>query len=347
MAYLRHIVRKYRRFLLFLLGSALTVAWLLLFWHGPEILDRNVWNRLTPGEQADAVNSLRTVLVLMIVAVGSLGALAFTGRTFRLSQETQLSSRYALAVEQLGSEQRDMRISGIYALERIMADSPHDHETIVEVLTTFIREHQSSALAERADGVRRRAPAADRTEGEERPVRPDADVQVALTVLGRRPRRREPSALNLSEANLRGASLVRLQLEGANLTRANLEGADLTRVQMDGVNLMEANLEGANLTQAQLPHAILARARCRGANLKEGRMEGTNLGEADLRNTMPTWANLQDANLHRAQLDGADLTWANLRGARLADVQGLSGEQLGRAYTDDETVLPTSLDAAG
>ena len=52
-----------------------------------------------------------------------------------------MTDRYTKAVEQLGSDKLDVRIGGIYALERIARDSARDHPAVMEVLTAFIREH--------------------------------------------------------------------------------------------------------------------------------------------------------------------------------------------------------------
>ena len=68
-------------------------------------------------------------------------ALLFTARNFTLSREGQVTDRYTKAIEQLGSDKLDVRIGGIYALERVARDSAKDHPTVMEVLTAFIREH--------------------------------------------------------------------------------------------------------------------------------------------------------------------------------------------------------------
>ena len=52
-----------------------------------------------------------------------------------------MTDRYTKAIEQLGSDKLDVRIGGIYALERVARDSARDHPTVMEVLTAFIREH--------------------------------------------------------------------------------------------------------------------------------------------------------------------------------------------------------------
>ena len=52
-----------------------------------------------------------------------------------------MTDRYTKAIEQLGSNKLDVRIGGIYALERVARDSARDHPTVMEVLSAFIREH--------------------------------------------------------------------------------------------------------------------------------------------------------------------------------------------------------------
>ena len=58
-----------------------------------------------------------------------------------------MTDRYTKAIEQLGSDKLDVRIGGIYALERIARDSARDHPTVMEVLTAFIREHSREPMA--------------------------------------------------------------------------------------------------------------------------------------------------------------------------------------------------------
>jgi hypothetical protein len=58
----------------------------------------------------------------------------------QVAEQGQLTERYTKAIEQLGSDKLDVRLGGIYALERIAADSERDHPTVVEVLSAFVRE---------------------------------------------------------------------------------------------------------------------------------------------------------------------------------------------------------------
>jgi hypothetical protein len=88
-----------------------------------------------------AVDNARGRLLTLGAGLFAAGALVFTGRSFSLSREGQVTDRYTKAIEQLGSDKLDVRIGGIYALERIARDSARDHPVVMEVLTAFIREH--------------------------------------------------------------------------------------------------------------------------------------------------------------------------------------------------------------
>jgi hypothetical protein len=50
---------------------------------------------------------------------------------------THVRGFYAAAIGLLGSDTLDVRLGGLYALERIAIDSPADQRTAVEVLSAF------------------------------------------------------------------------------------------------------------------------------------------------------------------------------------------------------------------
>jgi hypothetical protein len=59
----------------------------------------------------------------------------------KLNRQGQLTERFTRAVGQLGSDHLDVRLGGIYGLERIARDSDSDRATIAEVLTAYVRSH--------------------------------------------------------------------------------------------------------------------------------------------------------------------------------------------------------------
>jgi hypothetical protein len=68
-------------------------------------------------------------------------------QSLNLSREGQITDRFTKAIDQLGALDGDgkpkleIRLGGIYALERIARDSERDHGPIMEVLTAYVREH--------------------------------------------------------------------------------------------------------------------------------------------------------------------------------------------------------------
>ena len=135
-----------------------------------------------------------------------------------------MTDRYTKAIEQLGSDKLDVRIGGIYALERIAWDSARDHPTVMEVLAAFIREHSREQWA---------PPGPD---GAEPGRSPRPDVQAAITVVARRDARHDFRPVDLT---------------GADLTGADIRWpADLSSARLDGACLDAANLHGARLREA-------------------------------------------------------------------------------------------------
>ena len=75
-----------------------------------------------------------------------------------LTREGQMTDRYATAINLLGAKESTKQLGGIYALERIMRDSPKDHATVVEVLAAFIRENADLAADDSLLSEEPRAP---------------------------------------------------------------------------------------------------------------------------------------------------------------------------------------------
>ncbi|MBB5938221.1 pentapeptide repeat-containing protein [Streptomyces zagrosensis] len=267
-----------------------------------------------------------------LAALGTLAVIVFTWLSLQqvdnehaLTREGQVTDRYNNAVGNIGEDALEVRLGGIYALQRIMEDSPRDQPSIVNVLSTYIRNHAKKP--KQAAGAANQEPA--------------SDVQAALTALDSRDRAHDGTEnVNLTHAYLAGA-----HLEGADLTDAKLAGADLTDANLNFADLTNANLEGAHLTRAYLADANLTDANLEGAHLTE-----TNLSEASLTAASLTDANLTDANLDFADLAGAYLPGANLEGAYLegADLTDadLPGADLTDADLTDADLTGTDLTGA-
>lgn len=89
-------------------------------------------------------------------------------------------------------------------------------------------------------------------------------------------------------------------LKDGSLKNADLEGALLNKIDLDG-----ADLRGANLEKAVLNETLLRKADLRGANLKGAYLMLSDLSRAKLQK-----ANLEGAYFITAILDGADFSGA-------------------------------------
>jgi hypothetical protein len=98
-------------------------------------------NDLTGKDEAEEIGRVRTALLATLAGVIAVIGLIFTGLSYRLNRSGQITERFTRAVDQLGSNEIDIRLGGIYALERIARDSADDHPQVVEVLTAYVREH--------------------------------------------------------------------------------------------------------------------------------------------------------------------------------------------------------------
>lgn len=133
------------------------------------------------------------------------------------------------------------------------------------------------------------------------------------------------SGADLSEINLQGAYLYKVDLRKARLVRAQFQAAILVDVDLSGAaleyadfrearmistrfvgtNLHMARLERASLQGADFSHADLSRAKLRRANLRSTIWKGTNI----------SWARFSRNALIGADLRGLDLTNVNLADA--------------------------------
>ena len=84
--------------------------------------------------------------MLVVVAALAAAVAIYAFRTFshdrrREHTERQLSERFMRAIDQLGHPALDVRLGGIYSLERLAQESAEDHGPIIEILAAFVREH--------------------------------------------------------------------------------------------------------------------------------------------------------------------------------------------------------------
>ena len=325
---------------------------------------------LKGSEYVRAVDDSRKTAVQVLGALALLGTLYFTWRRNRATEETlaatqksleltresQITERFAKAIEMLGAcdnggkRSLEVRFGGIYALERIAKDSERDHWPVMEILTAYVRQNSPWAGPQDAD---------DKLDVDAHEALPilDRDIQAILTVLGRRETRYEDGKaliLNLSGSDLHRADLRRANLARADLSECNLQGSLLHEANFRQATLRRSRLDfsmmsGIDLTQANLQQARLRGVHCDKALMKEANFWGARLDLAYMMgaelNGATFWeASLIEADLSYAKLFGttfldANMTGCKLNGADLREVDSLSEAQLKLAVLDSSTKL--------
>ena len=284
-----------------LIGAAAVVLALVIIWAllvpGADWLARHDIGS-AKGSLAAARDAARGRLLTLGAGLLAAGALLFTARNFTLSREGQVTDRYTKAIEQLGSDKLDVRIGGIYALERVARDSAKDHPTIMEVLTAFIREHSREPWPVDSAGQ----------QGEKK-TRPD--VQAAVTVAGRRDAKRDILPIDFAGANLARANLA------ARTSPADLAGADLTGANLDrrGPRRREPRRREP---RRRGPHR---RGPHRLANAKLGATPARTSPARTSPARTSTARNSTARTSPGAYLAFANLAFANLTGANLTDAR--------------------------
>jgi hypothetical protein len=223
-------------------------------------------------------NDVRVGLLQAVAGVAVIAAVVVTWQQLetdrrQLRQQLEVAGlqqageRFGRALDQLGSEQLDVRLGGIYGLERIAARasdgarpdgsgepdleqwSSHDRVQVFEILAAYVRtnSHRPPAGPAAADASTLQSS--------------HADIQAAASVLGRRTVLPGDPPLDLSGSLLRGARLGWARLSGADLRGADVRGSSLQHAELAGVHLELSLLCGTQLQDADLRGAHLAGAR--------------------------------------------------------------------------------------
>ncbi|MBY8866275.1 pentapeptide repeat-containing protein [Streptomyces sennicomposti] len=313
------------------------VGFALLLWRGPWWIDGSHLRKkdLQPADGV-VITGFRTMLVAVGAGVIAGLGLYYTHKNHQhteklfthtrekdreqaeITREGQVTERYVEAIKLLSSDNLTQRLGGIYSLERIMHDSERDHALVIEVLAAFIRDLSFQDL------VNAEAQNAAYSAYRHGAIRDD--LQAALTVLGRRPARKEPFDIDLRGVRLPRVNLTRANLSAADLRDADLSGALLYEANLAGAELEGANLKGAQMAGAQMREALLIRADLTNADLSMASLHSTQLYGAVLTSALLSGADLSGADFARADMRGANLSGAHINGAHFVEAN------LDRAY---------------
>jgi uncharacterized protein YjbI with pentapeptide repeats len=368
--------------------AAVALMWLIIlgWWFIPTWQINSFNESLTPGERlppkdiAELTDNYRKTLTQIIGGLGVAIGLVFTYRTLIATQrsvetarEGQITERFTRAIDQLGDDKLEIRIGGIYALERIARDSNRDYWPIIEVLTTYVRmrapwppgSSEEDSLYQRdlpapprqgqawmlLNYVRENIfwmPNKHRVEERNAQLSPSEKQQQPLAqdlIPGR------GDNLHIPDPDIRAALAVIRRLthdfgkqgeDPIDLSGTDLRGGDLRGAYLEGIRLFNTRLEKANLFNVNLERARLGDADDlgKGAHLEEAQLKFANLKKARLHGAF-----LNGSQLERAELQEAELYHASLMGAKLRRAQ-LQGARFHEAHLEDAQFVEANLQEA-
>ena len=142
-------------------AAVLILLILAFLWFVPELQVRWFGQGVAPKDVPALTNEYRRTWAQIIGGLFVLLGLYFTWRRIEISRQEleatrdqQVTERFTRAIDQLGAtddkdqKRIEVRLGGIYALERIAVDSlemetnpGRDYATIMEVLTAYVRKN--------------------------------------------------------------------------------------------------------------------------------------------------------------------------------------------------------------
>jgi hypothetical protein len=227
--------------------------------------------------QSQLQNNARSTLLQAVAGLVVVAGAVATWRQVQVNRQGHITEHFTRAVDQVGSATLDIRIGGIYALERVARNLREDRPQVQYILAAFIRGHAH------------RAPDAGRSGSPQPSERPPwlyvraPDVQAALNVLSRRQPAAHALRLYLSRVDLRSANLDHARLLGAQVRHSDLSGSWMVAAALDGTDLCHSDLQKVRAIGATFVNCVLRGATFNGANLRDADFRGADLRGADMR----------------------------------------------------------------
>ncbi len=153
----------------------------------------------------------------------------------------------------------EVRIGGLYALEKIAKQNLDEHIQIMGILCAYVRENASSSIRVTATGG------------------PRNDIQIAIDILGRRsPKQRQLEQSSNFRLDLSRSNLSHLNFFGGHFAGAEFHLSNFKASLLRNTDLRGASLQGCNLANVQFTDADLTGANLNSAKFTELKNAGKN-----------------------------------------------------------------------
>ncbi len=341
-----------------LLGIAWIFIGLAIWFFGFDILKlyRILAEQILKGEEdADGYRAIAIRYFGIVAGAGAvIGYIFATGRNIisdnqnKINTRAQTTESMVQAITQIGAVNDgkpnvEVRLGGLYSLQRIMKDSIKDEETIAKIFYAYVRENIARDRIKQAKKIEK----LKKSKGaEQEHLQLPEDIQAVLIIISQLNEEwREQGIewyfdlqLNFSYTNFSCYFLQSLDVRNTRLDYANFSYTNLEFAQLSGASLHKVNFSGAMLFYTDLSNAHLAFANLTDATVYDVDLSNANLRFADL-----SGADLREVCFTNIDLREANLSCALLHGVDLSTAIDLTQEQINEANGDQHTKLPEGL----
>jgi len=217
-----------------------------------------------------------------------------------LVRETKVSGPEGLSVTR-SAPNVEARLGALYSLERLLSESEKDQRAILETLCAYVRENSPLEIPKDED----EAQAFFRGELPPAPSR-RADVQAALTIIGRRSEgiraraEREGWRLDFRTTNLVSYDFSGLNYGSADLSNSFLDHANMTAANFENSIFMNSFMRAANMTRTSFRSSLFDDCGLANAKIEETDFSLCKFVMTDLRRAKVASFDIKGANLEEA-----------------------------------------------
>lgn len=231
----------------------------------------------------------------------------------------------------------EVRLGGIYLLEKIAREYEELYWPIIETLCAYIRENTGYVDSDFQDSDPNEFVEPD-FENPPKAVR--VDIQAAINVIGRRSmdqlkhenklrqgtKDRRQFRLDLTHCKLSGANFVGLNFEFASFDYSELMFCRFEKTNISHSTFVDANLSFCKMSNIYSAHASFQKANFQNGTISDSRFENCNFEELNGSNShiydsIITSQNLEYANLSGAHISKSHFSDTSMTHAKLYNVQ--------------------------
>ncbi len=266
------------------------------------------------------------VLGLILTVIRNL----LTRQQNRTDEQRLVTEQISRAIEQIGAYKQsadgknlepniEVRMGGLYSLQRIMYDSPRDALSIVKILYAYVRENLKRDKDKRDKLKEYNKQNFSRPE--EKPLPLPEDIVSALNII---------SQFNKDRKKKFGIDASEVQ---SDFTYADFTNYSIRNIDFSYISFYHADFSGSNLVAVIFSNAILFSVN----------FSDTQLSVVNFSNARFLYGKFCEVSLGSGNFSGADLSGLNLSGADLTNASNLTQKQVNQAVGDIHTRLPTGL----